>query len=120
MSRPSRLSNFAATLKAHLAGVALGKPVEIWFKTRPESARRTGSSGSGRDRGAGAALRRHRGHAVPPRRDLPHRRQGRSRILLLDRAGWHTTGNLFVPRNMTLVFLPSRAPELNPVENVWR
>jgi transposase len=41
-------------------------------------------------------------------------------VLLLDRAGWHTTGNLVVPKNMTLVFLPSRAPELNPVENVWQ
>jgi transposase len=25
-----------------------------------------------------------------------------------------------VPRNLTLIFLPSRAPELNPVENVWQ
>lgn len=40
-------------------------------------------------------------------------------VLLLDRAGWHTTGSLDVPKNMTLIFLPSRAPELNPVENVW-
>ena len=41
-------------------------------------------------------------------------------VLLLDRAGWHTTRNLAVPKNMTLIFLPSRAPELNPVENVWQ
>jgi transposase len=41
-------------------------------------------------------------------------------VLLLDRAGWHTTANLRVPKNMTLIFLPSRAPELNPVENVWQ
>ncbi len=40
--------------------------------------------------------------------------------MLLDRAGWHTTGHLLVPRNLTLIFLPSRAPELNPVENVWQ
>ncbi len=46
--------------------------------------------------------------------------KGAHAVLLLDRAGWHTTGNLVVPRNMTLVFLPSRAPELNPVENVWQ
>ncbi|RAI34907.1 hypothetical protein CH340_07570 [Rhodoplanes serenus] len=25
-----------------------------------------------------------------------------------------------VPRNVTLLFLPSRSPELNPVENVWQ
>jgi hypothetical protein len=41
-------------------------------------------------------------------------------VLLLDRAGWHTTGQLVVPQNLTLIFLPSRAPELNPVENVWQ
>jgi len=41
-------------------------------------------------------------------------------VLLLDRAGWHTTAKLSVPRNITLIFLPSRAPELNPVENVWQ
>lgn len=41
-------------------------------------------------------------------------------MVLLDRAGWHTTEKLNVPRNMTLIFLPSRSPELNPVENVWQ
>jgi transposase len=46
--------------------------------------------------------------------------RGAHAMLLLDRAGWHTTGRLAVPRNMTLVFLPSRAPELNPVENLWQ
>jgi transposase len=39
-------------------------------------------------------------------------------VLLLDRAGWHITGKLDVPDNITPIFLPSRAPELNPVENV--
>ena len=41
-------------------------------------------------------------------------------VLLLDRAGWHTTGRLVVPKNISLVFLPPRAPELNPVENIWQ
>jgi transposase len=41
-------------------------------------------------------------------------------VLLLDRAGWHTTGALDVTDNITPIFLPSRAPELNPVENVWQ
>src|ERR1700723_4765517 len=39
---------------------------------------------------------------------------------LMRRAGWHTTGKLDVPANITPIFLPSRAPELNPVENVWQ
>ena len=47
-------------------------------------------------------------------------RRGAHAVLLLDRAGWHTTRRLAVPKNITLVFLPSRAPELNPVENVWQ
>ena len=41
-------------------------------------------------------------------------------MLLLDRAGWHTTGRLRVPANISLILLPSRSPELNPVENVWQ
>ena len=31
-----------------------------------------------------------------------------------------TTGKLDAPENITPIFLPSRAPELNPVENVWQ
>ena len=46
--------------------------------------------------------------------------RGAHAVLLLDRAGWHTTPNLRAPKNMTLIFLPSRSPELNPVENVWQ
>ena len=45
--------------------------------------------------------------------------EGAHAVLLLDR-GWHTTGKLDVPDNITPIFLPSRAPELNPVENVWQ
>lgn len=41
-------------------------------------------------------------------------------VLILDRAGWHITDKLIVPSNITLIFLPPRAPELNPVENVWQ
>lgn len=40
--------------------------------------------------------------------------------LLMDRAGWHTTARLKVPPNITIILLPSRAPELNPMENVWQ
>jgi len=45
---------------------------------------------------------------------------GAHAVLLLDRAGWHMTAKLKVPKNITLLFLPSRAPELNPVENLWQ
>ena len=38
----------------------------------------------------------------------------------MDRAGWHITGKLKVPKNITIILLPSRSPELNPVENIWQ
>ena len=41
-------------------------------------------------------------------------------VLIVDRAGWHTTGKLKVPSNITLLLLPPSAPELNPVENIWQ
>ena len=40
-------------------------------------------------------------------------------VILMDRARWHTTGKLDVPRNITIILLPSKSPELNPVENIW-
>lgn len=40
-------------------------------------------------------------------------------VLVLDRAGWHIARHLRVPANITLVYLPPYAPELNPVERVW-
>ena len=49
-----------------------------------------------------------------------HVAKGAHAVLLLDRAGWHTTGKLDMPKNITPILLPSRAPELNPVENVWQ
>jgi hypothetical protein len=39
---------------------------------------------------------------------------------LLDQAGWHGSAELVVPPNITLMPLPPRCPELNPVENVWQ
>jgi transposase len=44
---------------------------------------------------------------------------GRHAILLLDQAGWHTSAKLEIPANVTLLPLPAKCPELNPVENVW-
>ena len=41
-------------------------------------------------------------------------------VVLMDRAGWHMTEKLEVPKNLTIILLPSRSPELNPVENIWQ
>ena len=43
---------------------------------------------------------------------------GAHAVLILDQAGWHTTAKLIVPKNITLLPLPPRSPELNPVENI--
>jgi transposase len=45
---------------------------------------------------------------------------GAHAVVVCDKAGWHQTGRrLRVPDNITLLPLPSYAPELNPMENVW-
>jgi hypothetical protein len=44
---------------------------------------------------------------------------GAHAALVLDGAGWHVSGDLAVPANLTLVPLPPYSPELNPVERVW-
>lgn len=49
-----------------------------------------------------------------------HVARGAHAALIMDRAGWHTTPKLKVPKNMTIILLPSRSPELNPMENIWR
>jgi putative transposase len=132
-----------------LAGVAQGKPIEIWFQdearigqknglvrqwarrgSRPrqpadqryDSAYLFGAICPARGIGAGLAMPYADTEAMQLHLDEISRTvaRGAHAVLLLDRAGWHTTANLNVPQNMTFIFLPSRAPELNPVENVWQ
>ena len=45
---------------------------------------------------------------------------GAHAVVLLDQAGSHQSKRLVIPDNITLVPLPAKAPELNPVENVWQ
>ena len=45
---------------------------------------------------------------------------GARAVLMLDQAEWHMSAKLTVPGNITLLPLPPRSPELNPVENVWQ
>ncbi|HEY1760433.1 MAG TPA: IS630 family transposase [Bryobacteraceae bacterium] len=52
--------------------------------------------------------------------DTLSRKYARQDILLvLDGAPNHRSGQLAVPKNVTLFFLPPYAPELNPKENLW-
>lgn len=40
-------------------------------------------------------------------------------VVIWDGAGFHTSGALRVPANVSVVQLPAYSPELNPVENLW-
>ncbi len=41
-------------------------------------------------------------------------------VILLDKAGWHTSSMLQLPGNIRLMHLTPYSPELNPVELLWR
>src|SRR3954469_17263625 len=142
------LKAFPARL-AEIAQATGGKPIEVWFcdearvgqkntitrrwarrGTRPSapkdqrtaSAYLFGAICPARGTGAGLVMPRctteamnlhlaETAKAVAP---------GAHAVLLLDPAGWHTTKKLVVPTNITLLPLPARSPELNPVENLWQ
>lgn len=38
-------------------------------------------------------------------------------VIIMDRAPWHRS--VVIPSNMSIIYLPSYSPELNPVEQVW-
>lgn len=40
-------------------------------------------------------------------------------VVIWDGAGFHTSGTLRLPANVSVVQLPAYSPELNPVENLW-
>jgi len=40
-------------------------------------------------------------------------------LLVCDRASWHTTGKLCIPKNIKLIFIPPATPEMNPMEQIW-
>ncbi len=45
---------------------------------------------------------------------------GAHAVLLMDQAGWHMTAALIIPENISIIPLPAKCPELNPVENIRR
>jgi transposase len=49
-------------------------------------------------------------------RELP---AGVHAVLIWDGAGFHTSGDVEVPSNISVIRLPPYSPELNPVENLW-
>src|SRR3954451_1449445 len=92
------------------------------------SARRTRSPAAGRS-AARAQVRRATSAPLPPTSSARSARlveiaatvaPGAHAVLLVDQAGWHLSAGLVVPPNITIMALPPKCPELNPVENVWQ
>ena len=48
-----------------------------------------------------------------------HISEGEHAVLVMDQAGWHKSGELNIPDNISVLFLPSYSPELNPQEQIW-
>ena len=40
-------------------------------------------------------------------------------LLVIDRAGWHTSHSLNIPEGLDLIYLPAKSPELQPAERLW-
>ena len=40
-------------------------------------------------------------------------------VMIWDQAGYHCSGDLRIPDNITILPLPPKSPELNPIENLW-
>jgi hypothetical protein len=136
-------------VKAALPKEAADKPVEVWFQdearvgqqgpltrvwarrgTRPRAPRDRrhawaylfGAVCPGRAVGAGLVLPHVNAEAMGLHLAEigRHVAPGAHALVVLDGAGWHGAGDLAVPDGITLLPLPSRSPELNPVENVWQ
>ncbi len=45
--------------------------------------------------------------------------QGKRVLLVLDRAGYHTSKGVRVPERISFEFLPPYSPELQPAERMW-
>ena len=134
---------------AKIAQAIGGKPIEVWFAdearvgqkntltrrwakrgTRPsapkdqrtQSAYIFGAICPARGVGAGLVMPRCTTDAMARHLEEIARTvaPGAHAVLLLDQAGWHTTKTLPVPDNITLLPLPARSPELNPVETLWQ
>jgi transposase len=148
-ARPSQHSkNFFASLDEIAGCAAPGKPIEVWFQdearvgqknkitrrwarrgTRPTAPhdQRTRSAylfgAICPARGAAAGLVLPRCNTAAMVLHLAEISQtvepGAHAVLLLDQAGWHLSDKLSIPDNITLMPLPPKSPELNPVENIW-
>ena len=141
--------NFANTLAAHIADLPQGTPIELWFQDEARIGQKNGRVRIWARKGTRPRLPADQRYqntylfgAICPKRGtgaalvLPaanteamqlhlkeiskHVARKAHAVVLMDRAGWHSTGKLKVPTNITIILLPSKSPELNPVENIWQ
>jgi transposase len=62
----------------------------------------------------------HPDHGASSCRDIACRRPRRPCGRADGSGRWHTTDKLDLPDNISIIPLPAKCPELNPVENVWQ
>jgi hypothetical protein len=75
---------------------------------------------TGQGRGSDPALLQYRSDEPTPREIAKAVAPGAHAVLLVDQAGWHLSARLLIPANITILALPPKCPELNPVENIWQ
>jgi len=136
-------------LAESLKDVSPDTPVEIWFQdearvgqkngqvyqwahkgTRPrqaadqryENAYIFGAVCPARDKGAALVMPHANTEAMQKHLDeisasIADKAHG---VVIMDGAGWHKSGALNIPENLSILFLPPYSPELNPTENIWQ
>ena len=136
-------------MSAHLEGVRETTPIEIWFQDEARIGQKNGIVSQWAKtgtrprqpadqrhenaylfeaicpaRGTGAAIASPwvNTEAMQAHVDETARKvaSGAHAALIMDRAAWHATSKLVMPTHIMPILLPSGAPELNPVENIWQ
>ena len=51
--------------------------------------------------------------------EVASRHQDEYILMFMDQAGWHRAGDLKIPENMLIQWIPSHCPQCNPVEHIW-
>ena len=52
--------------------------------------------------------------------EITYSTPGTLAVMFMDQARWLMTNALIVPENISIIPLPAKCPELNPVENIWQ
>jgi hypothetical protein len=139
---------FRALVDACLAGVPANTPVEVWFQDetrigqknpqvrvwarkgtrprqpadqRPQSAYLFGAVAPERGTGAAVVMPKANTRAMQLHLEEISRRvaAGHHGVVVMDQASWHTTDKPRVPDNLSILLLPPRSPEINPIETLW-